>query len=243
MALLCNRFGNYKTGWLFYEKDVNFVKASNEVYFEKMLVEGGMAHFMHGFMSMESQAELYNETFRNSDKVKQFKLFLAMNPNVGKHFDKKIKAKPSDDEFFVPMSEDFNEKDAEEKGHSTYSGMYEMHRKSVSSAFFNYWTLCELRERNLLSKYFFGPYYYEEDGTRKLCNYKESVDTFQCKVDRWRTDELYPHDECTGITIDSFDSYARFAFQPSAKNVGVGKCTRQMDSGNWDIQFGKLRIC
>ena len=73
-----------------------------------------------------------------------------MNPNVGKHFDKKIKAKPSDDEFFVPMSEDFNEKDAEEKGHSTYSGMYEMHRKSFSSAFFNFWTLCELRERNLV---------------------------------------------------------------------------------------------
>ena len=48
MALLCNRFGNYKTGWLFYEKDVNFVKASNEVYFEKMLVEGGMAHLLHG---------------------------------------------------------------------------------------------------------------------------------------------------------------------------------------------------
>ena len=217
------RFGNYKTGWLFYEKDINFVKASNEVYFEKMLVEGGMARFMHGFMSMESQAEAYNETFRNSDKVKQFKLFLAQNPKVGKHFDIKIKAKPADDEFFAPMSEDYNEKDAEDKGLSIFSGMYEMHRKSVSSAFFNHWTLCELQERNLVGEYFFGPYYYEQDGTRKLCNYKESVDIFHCKVDRWRTDELYPHDHCTGI-IDSYLTIMQVFFHlAECRKRGCGK--------------------
>ena len=164
-----------------------------------MLVEGGMAHFMHGFMSMESQAEAYNETFRNSDKVEQFKLFLAQNPKVGKHFEKKINAKPADDEYFIPMSDDFNEKDAAEKGLPIFSGMYEMHRKSVSSAFFNHWILSELKERNLVGKYFFGPYYHEQDGAKKLRNYKESVDMFQCEVDHWRTEELYPHDDCTGI--------------------------------------------
>jgi hypothetical protein len=82
MALF-KRFGNYKTGWLFYEKEIDYVKASNEVYFEKMLVD-------------------------------------------------------------------------------------EMHRKSVCQAVFNHWVLSELQERKLVGNYFLGPYYYENNGSRKL---------------------------------------------------------------------------
>ena len=191
------RYGNYKVGWLFYETDVNFVKASNEVYFEKLLVERSMASFMHGFMSMEAEAEAYNETFRGSEQVEQIKLFLNKNPNVGKHFEKKIKAKPAEDEYEAPMSDDFNEKEAASKGLQVFSGMHEMHRKSLSAAFYNLSTLLELQERNLVGKYFFGPYHYEVDGMQKLLNYKESVDNFQRDVDKWRTDELYTHDNCT----------------------------------------------
>ena len=40
------------------------------------LVESDMSNFMHGFMSMESAAEAYNETFRHSTAVTQLKEFL-----------------------------------------------------------------------------------------------------------------------------------------------------------------------
>ena len=148
---------------------------------------------------MESQAEAYNETFRSTEKVVEFKLFLEKNPKVGKHFEKKINSKPADDEYCLPMSDDYNEKDATENGHSIFSGMFEMHRKSVSQAFFNHWVLSELQERKLVGNYFFGPYYYENNGSRKLLSYKDSVDNFQSDVDSWRTEEIYPHDNCTGI--------------------------------------------
>ena len=32
------------------------------MYLEKALVESSLANFLHGFMSVESQAEAYNET-------------------------------------------------------------------------------------------------------------------------------------------------------------------------------------
>lgn len=185
------RFGNNKTGWLFYEHEVKFVKASNEVYFEKLFVESGLARFMHGFMSMESQAEAYNETFRNTDNVQEFKKFLEKNPTVGRHFEKKIKAK-HDDEYF---DESLDETDEEV---SVASGMFELHRKSVSQAFFNQFILSELQERNMVGKYFFGPYYYESEDGQKLMTYKKSADNFQSDVDSWRTDEIYQHKNCTG---------------------------------------------
>ena len=191
------RFGNYKVGWLFYESEVHFVKASNEVYFEKLLVKRNMASFMHGFMSMEAEAEAYNETFRDSERVYQMKLFLSENPDVGKHFDKRIRAKIADDEFEAPMSDEFNEKEAALNGMHVYTGMHEMHRKSAGAAFYNLSILSELQERNLVGKYFFGPYYQIVDGVKKLFNYRDSVNNFQRDVDRWRTDELYAHDNCT----------------------------------------------
>ena len=185
------RFGNQKTGWLFYEKEIHYVKASNEVYFEKLFVESGLDRFMHGFMSMESQAEAYNQTFRNTEKVKEFKKFLAKNPSVGRHFEKKIKSKASDDEY----DED---QDATEEEASVASGMFELHRKSVRQSFFNLFMLRELQERNMLGKYFFGPYFYESNGEQKLMTYKESADNFQADVDSWRTEEIYQHANCTG---------------------------------------------
>ena len=106
---------------------------------------------------------------------------------------------PNDDEYCLPMSEDFNEKEAVEKGFSVFSGMFELHRKSLSQAFFNHWILKELQERKLVGKYFFGPYYHENNGTKQILSYKESVDNFLSDVDSWRTEELYPHNNCTGL--------------------------------------------
>ena len=52
-----DRFGNMQNGYMFYKQDIKYIKASNEVYLEKQLVEFAMSNFMHGFMSMESAAE------------------------------------------------------------------------------------------------------------------------------------------------------------------------------------------
>ena len=170
------------------------------MYLEKALVESSLANFLHGFMSVESQAEAYNETFRDTEKVKQFKLFLANNPKVGKHFEKKINVESSDDELHVPMNENFNEKEVSESGNFVFSGMFELHRKSLSQAYYNHWVRLELEERKMVGKYFFGPYNYEtEEGTKKLFTYKDSVDCLLADIDNWRKEELYPHDKCTGL--------------------------------------------
>ena len=64
-----------KSGYMFYKQDVSHIRASNEVYLETNFVEYEMSNFMHGFMSMESTAEAYNEAFRNTNSVKLFNEF------------------------------------------------------------------------------------------------------------------------------------------------------------------------
>ena len=46
----------------------------------------------------------------------------------------------------VPLSDDFNEKEAEEKGRSIQNGMHELNRKSVASSFYNFW-IPEVKKR------------------------------------------------------------------------------------------------
>ena len=123
-----DRFGNMQNGYMFYKQDVQFIKASNEVFLEKDLVESAMSNFMHGFMSMESAAEAYNETFRNSDSVKLFKEFFNKNPKVGNHFNEKLKENNADEDIDIPLSDHFNEKEAEENGYRVQNGMHELHK-------------------------------------------------------------------------------------------------------------------
>ena len=54
-----------KTGWMYYDKETNYVKASNVVYIEKQLLQYFLSSYHHGWMSEESQAESYNETLRD----------------------------------------------------------------------------------------------------------------------------------------------------------------------------------
>ena len=60
-----DKYGNMSNGYMFYKEDIPYVKATNEVYLDRSLVESEMSNFMHGFMSMESAGEACNETFRN----------------------------------------------------------------------------------------------------------------------------------------------------------------------------------
>ena len=194
-----DRFGNMQNGYMFYKQDIKYIKASNEVYLEKQLVESAMSNFMHGFMSMESAAEAYNETFRNSDSVKLFKEFLGKNPKVGNHFNEKLKENNVDEDIDIPLSDHFNEKEAEENGYRVQNGMHELHRKSIVSTFYNCWLKEELKERSI--SYLFGPYYKEDSDGKHVFTFRESVEKFLEQIDDLRSQETYKHENCAGKII------------------------------------------
>ena len=70
-----DKYKNMSNGCMFYKQDIPYVKATNEVCLDRSLVESDMSNFMHGFMSMESVAEAYNETFRHSTAMQNSKNF------------------------------------------------------------------------------------------------------------------------------------------------------------------------
>jgi hypothetical protein len=191
-----DKYGNMSNGYMFYKQDIPYVKATNEVYLDRSLVESDMSNFMHGFMSMESAAEAYNETFRHSTAVTQLKEFIDKNPSVGNHFNAKVRETKVGDYVDVPLSDDFNEKEAEEKGRSIQNGMHELNRKSVVSSFYNCWIPEEMKERNM--NFMFGPYYKEEDGGKVVVTFKDSVEDFIEQIDNLRSREIYKHENCAG---------------------------------------------
>ena len=73
--------------------------------------------------------------------------------------------------------------------------MFEMHRKNVSQALYSKWIGEELKDRQKVGKVLFGPRY---DATGTLITYQDSVENFLTEVDELRTNEMYPHVECTG---------------------------------------------
>ena len=197
--ILCLEFqyGNVHTGWIHYKKqNIAYVKCSNQVYFTAELVESYASLLHHGWLSQEGQSEAYNESHRNSKKVDFFKSFLMQNPNVGNHFKKRnVQNKDViDDEISIPENDQYNE------GQLSNS-MFEMHRKNLSQALYRHWIFEELRDRNKVGKFLFGPRY---DESGRLITYQESVDKFLCQVDNWRTGEIYKHGECTGLSFVYF---------------------------------------
>ena len=84
-----DKYGNTTTGWLLYKKyDPQVIKASNEVFLDTDFVKSYSNNLCHVWMSMEGQAESYNQTWLGSKKVGFIKKFLDLNPAVGRHFDK-----------------------------------------------------------------------------------------------------------------------------------------------------------
>lgn len=61
----------------------------------------------------------------------------------------------------------------------------------------------ELRERNLIHKHFFGPYYTIGD-KQELVTFRESAEEFLSKVEGYRSKELYKHSTCTGGVVHLF---------------------------------------
>ena len=98
-------------------------------------MESYLCNLQHCWMSMEGQSESYNDLWWNSHKVEMIRLFLDKNPSVGKHFDKKIAAENLD-EINLPFNDNYNEKESKESGRGIFSGMQELHRKSLSQVWF-----------------------------------------------------------------------------------------------------------
>ena len=151
---------------------------------------------MHGFMSMESAAEAYNESHRESSAVNQLKDFILKNPKVGNHFNAKAKEGSDGDIVEIPLSDEFNEQEANDHGKRVQNGMHELDRKSIVSSFYNFWILEELKERKI--HYMFGPYHKNIDGCDVLVTFRDSVEDFIEGIDNLRSEEIYKHEDCTG---------------------------------------------
>ena len=81
---------------------------------------------------MEGQAEAYNQTWLSSVEVQLVKLFLAKNPSIGNHFHQKISSVNKAEDLELPENENSNEGDSLRAGQPMFTGMAEMHRKSLS---------------------------------------------------------------------------------------------------------------
>ena len=188
-----------QTGWMYYKDEAKFIKASNVVYMERQLVENFLSNYHHGWMSEESQAEAYNETWRSSTQVELVNKFLAENPHVGTQFNKKMKEAVSEEEMCERLDDEDLESESakDEEGKKSVCGMFEIHRKNLAQAYYHLWIYEELRERNLVGRHIFGPYYLDEE-KKNLFRYKDSVEEFLALVDGLRANEIYSHPSCAG---------------------------------------------
>ena len=73
-------FGNDSTGYMFYEQEPDFIKASSNVYLEAQLVKYIISCLHHVWASFEGSAEVYNEVHRTSDTLQVIKKFFEANP-------------------------------------------------------------------------------------------------------------------------------------------------------------------
>ena len=127
---------------------------------ERHLVEYFLSNYHHGWMSQETQAEAYNETWRDSKRVELVKEFIEKNPSAGAQFCKKAKPGDPEDLCFQLIDDDIAPQvKSKPKDKKTFCGMFEIHRKNLGQAYYNLWIYEELVERKMLKKYLFGPYY------------------------------------------------------------------------------------
>ena len=91
---------------------------------------------------MDGMSEAYNQTWLSSEQVKLVNTFMRFNANIGKHFNQKLKDSDRDEDLV--LDNDINRKTVDDKEDpQIFSGMAELHRKSLSQALFNYFILKE----------------------------------------------------------------------------------------------------
>lgn len=64
-------------------------------------------------------------------------------------------------------------------------------------AVFTFWVYEELKDREMVSRYFFGPYYVKGDRSN-LKSFRDSVEEFLEQIESMRVNETYKHEKCTG---------------------------------------------
>ena len=101
-------------------------------------------------MSLEGQAESYNDLWWDSKKVEIIRRFLDKNQSVGKHFDKKI-VDIDVDEIQLPFDDDWEGK---ESGKGVFTGMHELHRKNLSQVIILIQYFCSMMFIQRLSSLF-----------------------------------------------------------------------------------------
>ena len=190
-----DKYGNMTTGWLFYKKyEPYFIKASNEVFLDKTLVESYSNNLCHAWMSMEGQSESYNQTWLGSEGVKYLNKFLSLNPEIGRHFNRTMSSRNTG--LIVPNDVHEDESIDKLENYDRISSMAELGRKSLSSALLNFWIHKELQERKEVNKHFFGPYY-SEDEVDGYIAYQKTVEQYLSYVEKCRISEIYEHKICT----------------------------------------------
>ena len=174
---------------------------------------------------MEGQAESYNQTWLGSKKVCFINKFLALNPAVGRHFDK-MQMKEND--MIVPKDVFGDEDVSANIEHQRMNSMAELSRKSLSSAMLNHWIRSELVERNEVNKFFFGPYY-SGLGKNNYATYQSTVDQYLYHVESSRISEIYEHKSCTAQcrkrgcgTLWSADGLWKLSYPICMMNVAGG---------------------
>ena len=174
------RYGNDQAGWKFYSSQGSsgVIEASRVTFVEESLAKLYSALYLHGWLSAVAMCAAFNWANRDSYFETKTRLFLKMNPEVGKQFSSSDR-------------EEEEEQDQDEK-EETSCLMYQMSRKSLSKNLLNYEMREELRESNDLEKMSFGP---KEVAGRRV-SFKESQEQFFEEVDQRRKDILYPHQEC-----------------------------------------------
>ena len=94
---------------------------------------------------LKEKTEAYNQANRDTYTESQAKMFLRMNPNVGKQFKQKEDVKEEEDD---ELKEDKDEP-KEEVGQNK---MYQLHRKTLNQALLNHEIRSEMKENSLSDK-------------------------------------------------------------------------------------------
>ena len=173
-------------------------------------------HDLHiNFVSSEGRAESYNMLHRKGPNEKFFANFISANPQVGHHFQTRMKTcedliNDEDKEAKEDTTEidgenncdnvinDEDKKKGEEGEEEATevarekSTMHLLGRKNLSSGFYNHELMCELQERGQLGEACFGPKCDPQDENLTV-SYKASVEQFMQQVEVDRREEIYQH--------------------------------------------------
>ena len=127
-------FGNDLIGWIFYDHDPEFIKATSNVYLDYTLVKYILACLHHVWASFEGSAEVYNEVHRTSETIEVIKKFFEENP------------KGKDDDF-----------KEEAPFLKTRWKAHELSRKNVSRAVWTILVQQELKDRSMKTVFKVSP--------------------------------------------------------------------------------------